>query len=173
MIKNLQESKWFYVLLSTLLAVVFFLYVRTSEDPEQARSFRDVEVRLSGVSILTQQGLTVANVSAENVDLRLRAPVSTLDNLTRYDEDFWVTLDVSKCVEGDNVLKYTPNYPTNFSTEGIVREQNSPESIVVTVEKLSTRTLPIEFQLKGAVADGYQMGTAAINPEQVLISGSL
>lgn len=172
MIQNMRESKWVYILLSILLAVVFWLFVRAAEDPEQSRSFYNVDVQLSGSSVLTRQGLTVAHVSDNSVDLRLRAPVSVLDNLVRYRENFWVTVDVSKCVEGENVLTFTPNYPTNFSTDGIVREESDPQSITVTIEKLSTRTLPIDFKLDGNVSSGYQMGTPAINPEQVIISGS-
>ena len=173
MIQNLRESRWIYILLSVLLAVVFWLYVRAAEDPEQSRYFYNVDVQITGSNILTSQGLTVADVSAENVDLRLRAPVSVLDNLNRYRDNFWVTVDVSKCTEGENVLTFTPSYPTNFSTNGLVREEMNPETITVTVEKLSTRTLPVEFVLNGNVAKGYQMGTAAINPEHVVISGAL
>jgi len=173
MIQNLRESRWVYILLSVLLAVVFWLYVRAAEDPEQSRYFYNVDVQITGSNILTSQGLTVADVSAENVDLRLRAPVSVLDNLNRYRDNFWVTVDVSKCTEGENVLNFTPSYPTNFSTNGLVREEMNPETITVTVEKLSTRTLPVEFVLNGNVAKGYQMGTAAINPEHVVISGAL
>lgn len=172
MIQNMRESKWFYILLSTLLAIVFWLFVRAAEDPEQSRTFYNVDVQLTGSNVLTRQGLTVSDVSDNRVDLRLRAPVSALDNLVRYRENFWVTVDVSKCVEGENVLTFTTNYPTNFSTDEIVREESDPQNITVTVEKLSTRTLPIEFKLDGKVSSGYQMGTPAVNPEQVVISGS-
>lgn len=41
----------------------------------------------------------------------------------------------------------------------------------MTVEKLYTSSFNVEFQLKGTVADGYQAGTAAINPETVVVSG--
>ncbi|MEI3141451.1 MAG: hypothetical protein V8S34_07935 [Lawsonibacter sp.] len=41
----------------------------------------------------------------------------------------------------------------------------------MTVEKLYTSSFHVEFQLKGTVADGYQAGTAAINPETVVVSG--
>ena len=41
----------------------------------------------------------------------------------------------------------------------------------MTVEKLYTSSFNVEFQLKGTVADGYQAGTPAINPETVVVSG--
>ena len=41
----------------------------------------------------------------------------------------------------------------------------------MTVEKLFAQSYNVEFQLDGRVARGYQMGTTAIEPEQVLVSG--
>ena len=42
---------------------------------------------------------------------------------------------------------------------------------VPTVEKLYTKTFNVEFQLSGKVDSRFQMGTPAIEPEQVIISG--
>ena len=55
MIQNMRESKWFYILLSTLLAIVFWLFVRAAEDPEQSRTFYNVDVQLTGSNVLTRQ----------------------------------------------------------------------------------------------------------------------
>jgi YbbR domain-containing protein len=173
MIDRLRESKWIYVPLSILLAFLFWLYVRASVDPTQNATFRGVRVEMTGTSMLTYQGLTVVGLSDETVDLYLEAPVSVSTELSRYRKDFSVSVDVSRCVEGENVLTYTPNYPQNISTSSIRLQNQEPETITVTVEKLDTRIFDIEFQLEGKVATGYQAGTPAINPETVTISGSV
>lgn len=46
-----------------------------------------------------------------------------------------------------------------------------PANIIVTVEKLYTRSFDVEFELNGQVAEGYQMGTPAIEPASVVVSG--
>ena len=46
-----------------------------------------------------------------------------------------------------------------------------PDTITVTVERLYARSFPLEFQLNGRVARGYQMGTPVLEPETVNISG--
>jgi YbbR domain-containing protein len=130
-------------------------------------------VELTGTSMLNYQGLTVVGMSDETVDLYLEAPVSVSTELSRYRKDFSVSVDVSRCVEGENVLTYTPNYPQNISSSSIRLQSQEPETITVTVEKLDTQTFDVEFQLEGKVATGYQAGTPAINPETVTVSGSV
>lgn len=171
MMEHIRESKWLNILMSVLLAVLFWLYVRAELDPAQTSWFYHVPVEITGSSVLTRQGLTVANLSQSTVDLRIEGPVSVLDSLSRSRKDLSVTLDVSKCTEGENKLVYTPNWPVNINTESITTIDRDPETITVTVEKLYTSSFNVEFQLKGTVADGYQAGTAAINPETVVVSG--
>ena len=171
MMEHIRESKWLNILMSVLLAVLFWLYVRAALDPSQTSWFYHVPVEITGSTVLTRQGLTVANLSQSTVDLRIEGPVSVLDSLSRSRKDLSVTLDVSKCTEGENKLVYTPNWPVNINTDSIVTIDRDPETITVTVEKLYTSSFNVEFQLKGTVADGYQAGTPAINPETVVVSG--
>lgn len=171
MMEHIRESKWLNILMSVLLAVLFWLYVRAELDPSQTSWFYHVPVEITGSTVLTRQGLTVANLSQSTVDLRIEGPASVLDSLSRSRKDLSVTLDVSKCTEGENKLVYTPNWPVNINTDGIVTIDRDPETITVTVEKLYTSSFNVEFQLKGTVADGYQAGTPAINPETVVVSG--
>ena len=171
MMEHIRESKWLNILMSVLLAVLFWLYVRAELDPSQTSWFYHVPVEITGSTVLTRQGLTVANLSQSTVDLRMEGPASVLDSLSRSRKDLSVTLDVSKCTEGENKLVYTPNWPVNINTDSIVTIDRDPETITVTVEKLYTSSFNVEFQLKGTVADGYQAGTPAINPETVVVSG--
>ena len=171
MMEHIRESKWLNILMSVLLAVLFWLYVRAALDPSQTSWFYHVPVEITGSTVLTRQGLTVANLSQSTVDLRIEGPASVLDSLSRSRKDLSVTLDVSKCTEGENKLVYTPNWPVNINTDSIVTIDRDPETITVTVEKLYTSSFNVEFQLKGTVADGYQAGTPAINPETVVVSG--
>lgn len=173
MMERLKESKWVYILISILLALVFWLYVRAEVNPSGTITLRNVPVQLSGVSVLTQQGLTVSNLSADTVTLRLEAPASVQDDLYQYRDDVSVVLDVSRCEEGENRLRYEISYPQNVNQDSIVTQSRSPEVITVTVEKLYTKTFTVEFQLEGSVAEGHQPGTAAINPETVVVSGSV
>lgn len=169
MIERLKESKTFYICLSVLLAILFWMYVREAEDPVMPGTIWNVPVELTGETVLASQGLAVAEISHDTVDFKVEAPTSVLDNLSR--KSVSAILDVSKCVAGENTLYYTPKVASNINTDGITWVGQAPESIEVRIEKLDTKTFPVEFQLRGSVADGYQAGTAAIEPETVTISG--
>ena len=173
MMERLKESKWVYVLISVVLALTFWLYVRTVQDPQDSSWIYNVPVQVTGSTVLTRQGLTVAELSAETVNLRVEGPTSTLDDLLKYRKEIYVSVDVSKCAEGENQLAYVPVYPANVNKEKLITTERNPDAIAVTVEKLYTKTFEVEFQLKGKVAKGYQAGTPAVNPETVVVSGAV
>lgn len=173
MIQRLRESRWVYVVLSVLLAFVFWYYVRAELDPSQPTWFSNVPVVVTNSSALTRQGLTVSALSQDTVDLYIEAPVSVRENLIRNRSELTVSVDVSRCEEGENKLTYTINYPAGVESGNVVVLEQNPQSITVTVDKLYTQTFEVEFQLKGAVAEGYQAGTAVISPETVVVSGSV
>lgn len=172
MMGRLKDSRWVYVLLSVVLAVTFWMYVRVEVDPEDSTTIHNVPIELTGTNVLTGQGLTVTGISADTVDLRVSATVSVINNLIRYRDDIYIPLDVSRCTEGENRLAYQPKWPENFNTSDVVLQNKDPGTITVTVGKLYTNTLNVEFRLDGQVADGYQMGTSTIEPSTVTVSGS-
>lgn len=172
MMERLHDSKWVYILLSLLLAVMFWMYVRLEVDPEDSTTIHNVPVELTGTNVLTGQGLTVTGISAETVDLRVSATVSVIDNLIRYRDDIYIPLDVSRLTEGENRLTYQPKWPENFNTSDVVLQSKDPGTITVTVGKLYTSTFNVDFRLDGQVAEGYQMGTPSIEPVTVTVSGS-
>lgn len=172
MLGKLRESRWVFILLSIILAVIFWAYVRGVVDPDDSTTLHNVRLEVTGTSVLTGQGLTVSGLSQETVDLHVAAPSSVINNLVRYREDIYVPLDVSRCTEGENrVTVGQPVWPTNFNTDEVVLQGKEPGVITVEVDRLYTNTFEVEFQLDGQVADGYQMGTPAIEPERVTVSG--
>ena len=171
MMARLRESRWVYILLSILLGFVFWFYVQVSEDPTTTDTIRNVRVELTGTNVLTSQGLTVASLSTERVDVKVEAPTSVVNNLHRYRSNMVVQLDVSRCSEGENKLGWSPTLPTNFNVGDVVIQEKDPSFITVTVEKLYRNSFNVGFQLNGRVASGYQMGTPAIEPESVIVSG--
>lgn len=171
MMDRLRDSKWFYILLSVFLATVFWLYARAEQDPQNDTWLRNIPVQVTGNSVLTRQGLTASQLSADSVDLKVKAKTSVIDSLRRNRGEIYVSVDVSKCSEGVNTLVYTPVYPPTVNPDAVLTTDRDPESISVTVEKLYARTFDIGFQLRGEVAEGYTAGTPAVSPETVVVSG--
>ena len=168
----LKDRKWAYVLLSVFLAVILWLYVRAEKDPVSDARIRNIPVQITGSSVLSSKGLTVAGLSSDRVSTTLQAPASVLSDISR--RNITATIDVSRIDEaGEHTLSYNIVLPTNVNTDGVVIQEKEPETITVTVEKLYTSTLPIEFRFEGSVAKGYQAGTPTIDPVNVTISGAV
>lgn len=168
----LKDRKWAYVLLSVFLAVILWLYVRAEKDPVSDARIRNIPVQITGSSVLSSKGLTVAGLSSDRVSTTLQAPASVLSDISR--KNITATIDVSRVDEaGEHTLSYNIVLPTNVNTDGVVIQEKEPETITVTVEKLYTSTLPIEFRFEGSVAKGYQAGTPTIDPVNVTISGAV
>lgn len=169
---GLRDQKWAYVLLSILLAVFLWLYVRAEKDPTIESTYRGVQVQVTGGSVLASKGLTLSDLSADTVSVTIEAPASVQANLNR--RNITAVVDISRIeTVGSHALTYDVNLPVNINTEGAVVLLKEPESIEVTVGKLFSNTLPIEFRHKGSVAKGYQAGTPTISPVNVTISGSV
>lgn len=165
---RLRESRWVFVLLSIVLAIVFWAYVRAAVDPNGVTNVQNVRVETTGVSVLTSQGLTISDISPQTVTLRVEGPTSARTDLLLNRSALHVRVDVSSCVEGENTLRYREVWPENINPDDLTAELST---VTVTVEKLYTKSFDVQFQLDGRVAAGYQMGTPAIEPVSVLVGG--
>lgn len=168
---RLLEKRWVCILLSVLLAIAFWFYIRASVDPNGTVSIHSVRVETTGTSVLASQGLTIADISPGTVELRVEAPASTRTDLLLNRANLYVVADVSRCVEGENTVRCRPVWPENFNGDNVNGHSQEPPSITVKVAKLYSRSFDVEFRLDGRVSRGYQMGTPAIEPASVVVSG--
>ena len=100
MIDRLRESRWFYILLSVLLAVLIWMYIRDVENPTQEGTYYGVEIQISGERVLEERGLTVASISQKTVNVTVNAPISVHNDLRG---NITATVDVSQCTEPGGV----------------------------------------------------------------------
>ena len=172
MMERLKECRWVYILLSLLLALVFWMYIRSSQNNTMNSTIYAVPVQVTNARVLNERGLTVADLSRDTVNVSVTAPVSVLGNLNR--NNITVSVDVASITEpGTYELPCTPRLPTNVNTEGAFFPADQPTQIVtVTVDTLTTETMNVEVRLEGSIADGYQAGTPVADPETVTISGT-
>ena len=170
MMERLRESRWVYILLSVLLAVVFWLYIRDTEDPTMSRPIYNVPIQVANERVLEERGLTVSGLSQNSLTVEVTGPVSVLNNLNR--SNITASVDVSSITEmGEHELNCRLILPNNVDTTGaFFPEQSNP--VTVTVDTLVTETMNVEVRLEGSVADGYQAGTPVADPETVELRGS-
>lgn len=165
---KLLEKRWVCILLSVLLAIAFWAYVRAAVDPSGTINIHNVRVETTGANVLASQGLAVSEITPQVVELQVEGPTSARTNLLRNRSGLYVRVDVSSCVEGENTLRFREVWPEGVNTDDLTAQRST---VTVKVEKLYSKTFSIQFKLEGKVAGKYQMGTPAIEPEEVVVSG--
>lgn len=165
---KLLEKRWVCILLSVLLAIAFWAYVRAAVDPSGTTTIHNVRVETTGANVLASQGLAISEITPQIIELQVEGPNSARTNLLRNRSGLYVRVDVSSCVEGENTLRWREVWPENINYDDLTALRST---VTVKVEKLYSKSFDIQFHLEGRVAEGYQMGTIAIEPEQVVISG--
>lgn len=171
MVQRLRESRVAYILLSVLLALLIWAYVRGVDDSAQRWTVYNVPVQLVGDRALEERGLTIASLSHNEVDVVIQAPFSVRNSLNR--TNVTVSLDVSACTApGEYELTWSAKLPTNINTSGTYFPEQD-QTITVVVDNLVTESREVELQLEGSVADGYRAGTPVIEPGTVEVKGTL
>lgn len=166
-----KGSKWIFILISIILAFSFWLFVQTEDTNDRDKTVNNIPVILSRESVLEDQNLMVTDISSERVSLSWHGPFSVVRLLDSTNVS--VSVDVSRITEpGTYELTYDVNYPSTVAYSSISLQSSNPESISVTVSRISSRDIEIQPFLRGGVAEGYQAGEFTVFPESVYITGT-
>ncbi len=157
--RNLRTFLW-----SLLLALAVWLAAVTAADPDVVRAYPSpVRVEVIG----QDPGLVINGSIPKEVELTLRAPQSVWDQLTARPDAVRAIVDLSGLSAGAHKV----NMQIQVSVRPVRIVSANPSSVTVTLEPLITRTLPLQSQLSGQPAIGFQAGDLTIDPQQVLLAG--
>lgn len=172
--KKILNSKWFYMIISFLLAFILWIYVGREANPEVTNTLSRVQVVFSGLDSLEQRGLMISEGAEQTVSLRIRA---TRDVWTRLNQgETTITIDVSGIAEpGTQSVSITTrniNFPRSITVmDSIDVQYTSPSAVEFTVSRWATRQVPVQGSFSGSVAEGYQREDFSFAPETVTVSG--
>jgi len=151
-------------LFSLLLALIVWGFAVTSADPVEERAFpRPVKIEIIGQDprmILTEE-------LPGEVNLTLSAPKSVLDKLESNPASVRAVVDLSSLAAGSHTLPVQ----VQINTRPVKVVAQSPESILVSLEVLASRSLPVQLITIGQVAVGFEAGQLTLSQESVTISG--
>ena len=174
MVKKITDSKWFYILVSLLLAFALWIYVGKEANPVTTGSIRSVQVVFSGLDVLEERGLMISQGENQTVTLNIQARRDVFNRISQ--GEVTVTVDVSSITEpGEQSVPITTriiNYPRSItSTDTIDLRYTSPASVNFTVSRWTEKEVPVQAVFEGSVAEGYQRGEFSITPATVTVSG--
>lgn len=152
---NEKPNKALYIVLSLLIAVLFWFFVDSEQGNTITREFKNVAVEFIGeTDTLPSRGLMLLEGGDTTVDLELRGPRADISNLSSRDISLQVILTDIASV-GTYQRQYNLLLPDNISRSGISIDRASRSSITISVGELFEKTVPVEVNVVGEVADGY------------------
>ncbi|MCU9816608.1 CdaR family protein [Paraclostridium sp. AKS73] len=149
-------------LISLLSALVLWLYVMTVEDPVETRTFSDIPVTITNMSILEERGLTVYPKEELLADISIRANLSSLRPINRDNIYIYGRLDDPK--EGKNVVYLQANLPERVNKYDI-----KPNVITLDLEKVVNEKRSISVDVEGEPKTNID--NIDINKKTVDVSG--
>ncbi|NJN53391.1 MAG: hypothetical protein HC804_00745 [Anaerolineae bacterium] len=151
------------LLLSLLLALVIWVNAQQVEDPLLRRALQ-IPVEFIGVP----ENVKIIEPSNLNSTVLIvyEGPTSEVDLLTS--ADFSATVDLSQVPYGQEQL--VPVMVT-LGNDQITLDPPAPSEIVVHLEELVSKQVPVELDLRGSVPRGYTAGEALLEPSFITVKG--
>lgn len=140
--KNRLKNNTKIKLISLLSALVLWLYVMTVEDPVETRTFSDIPVTITNMSVLEERGLTIYPKEELLADISIRANLSSLRPINRDNIYIYGRLDDPK--EGKNVVYLQANLPERINKYDI-----KPNVITLDLEKVVNEKRSISVDVEG------------------------
>lgn len=145
--------------LSLLMALIVWAVATQENDPRDLLLLQ-IPVQLLGLPADSQ----ISNVP-ETVEIRVEAPASQLRTLS--EDLFTAELNVSGLPAGEHAVPITVRH----SLPNLTIDYQAPERASVTIERIVTRQIPIDVEVSGDVALGYQMGEPFVDPSTISVTG--
>jgi YbbR domain-containing protein len=144
-----------------LAVIVWFLVVDVQNAPRTDFFPGLITVEAANVP----RDLAVSHLSEQSVSVRITADEDIWDRLSI--DDFKASVDLSATKQSEVTL------PVKVSVDrGDVKVvEVSPPLIVVDLEPLTTRTVPVQVKLIGAPPLGYDLSESKVSPDNVTVSG--
>ena len=149
-----RVNKILYLVLSLLIAVVFWLYVDGVQGNTRTLTFNGIPIELIGAEdTLPGRNLIVTGGADSTVDLRVSLPRTW--NLNK--EDILVQADLSGISSEGPYTRYLSFYfPENVDRTRIDIEYQSRSAVTVQVSQMYSKTVPVSVNVaNNEVAEGY------------------
>lgn len=167
-------SKVLYMILSLLISVLFWLYVDNQQGNLVTESYYNIPVEFIGeTDSLVNKGLMLTGGGDASVSLRLSGPRLLMSDLDK--SDIRIQVDLSNIsASGQYTRTFSIDFPDNVDRSKIDVEYQSISSVTVQISALTTRTIPVDVTVVGAVKEPYifRSEQLVVEPKEITISGS-
>ena len=171
--KQKRDPKVLYIILSLLIAVVFWLYVDDLNESTISETFTDIPVEFIGAEdTLPNRGLMLSGGEDATLDVTLSGPRQVISELRR--GGVWAQVNLSSITAvGTYPQTYTLRYPDNVDWSSITQQQASRYYITVQVSTLYSREIPVAVDVTAPAGEDYMyLGESlTVEPSVISLSG--
>ena len=170
---KITDSRLFWAILSLALAVILWIYYGMNFGADVTRTFYGVEVTYAGQDAMRDsQNLIISDEETTTVTITLSGSRRDMSRLTS--EDLKAVVNLSTVTStGYRTMPYTISYPTSVNQSGIKEERKTPQTVGLTISRLSTRVYDVTGRFEGTLSEGYALDSAGMlfEPSTVTITG--
>ena len=169
-ISKLINKNILSLLFSIIAAVGMWSYVTYVENPDMTRWIKNVSVTVSGAEQLSEKGFSVATMSHDKIDIKVRAKRNQFKYLSP--ESITAIADVSRISRtGEAVINVSVSLPSSTPNATVIDRRRN--SITFTVDNLSEAQFDIEVDIGKEPTGGYYVYSTSYDRESaVTVSGA-
>jgi YbbR domain-containing protein len=158
--QDLWSKEWILKVISLCLAVLLWSFVGGEDDVE-----KNVMVPVEVINLPAD--LIISNKYKKDIEVTVRGPRSAIVQMQK--ERSARQIDLSKATPGTRVERMEEeSIPVNRGVK-VLRVQ--PSSIILSLDHLTRKELPINPVTIGSVATGYVLKQLTIDPKSITING--
>ncbi len=151
-------------LFAFILALAVWVSAVTAADPDETRVYpTPIPIEFVG----QDPGLITIGQAPKTILVTLRAPRSVWDQFTSGEASIHAVADLTGLGSGDHSV----TIQVQISIRPVRLISITPKTFTLSLEPLVTRTFPVNLNISGQVAVGYEVGQPALNPAEVVVSG--
>ena len=164
MMEWMRKNDVFTRLLSLLCAVGLWFYVVNSKDVENELPVSQFPVEFTGVEMLSNNDLIIIEGARSTVAFEIKGKTSKLSGI---DLDLVrASADLSSIHSPGT---YDIKYQISTSIPGISFNKLIT-SVRIVVDRMATKSVPVELTLGGKMADGYVLDSYALKPDAITVT---
>lgn len=172
-INKLGNSRILWIIVSVLVALLFWVYVTMNEGDDYRDTF-DIQVVFTGEDAMREaQGLIVTEKTRNTVSVTLKGSRREISKLK--DSDIQAVIDLNTITRpGTNSnYYYTVSFKPEVETSSITVESRNPRTVSFTVDRYSYKYVEVKGVFNGKVAEGYKADVSDMifEPSSIRVSG--
>ena len=167
---KLRDSRIVYMIISLVIAILLWMYVEYTEQPDIEQSISRIPVTFTGYDELKNKGLVLTDGDTSYVTIKIKGTRSVVSRITA--DDIIITSDLASIsAAGEYQRSYSVTLPGSVSENEVTVVSKSPVTVYLRISNLMTKTVDVRGTLEGEIADEYAAEEFVFDPAQVTVTG--